>query len=305
MRAEFVRALDGEVAFLKDGKVVTIPLARLSERDRQIVQDLAAGKPVADEAPSPAAKTAFALQSEQVAAEPSEEQPKSLTKKAVPIVERVWSDVHGNQVTAKFVRVVGGNVVLGRGSRSVFVAFGDLSFADQEYVKEVLTSRGQEGLIPRLPAAAPATDAGQNQAAPVPATAPSAPFDTSPSVGRGQIFDELQQRDQEQRQELAQQQEQQAVDQPQAGTTPTDTTSSDAAPQAGDQTDLQHGNADAKAAAKEGGAPLWSPETYAEVREMVIIGLVIVGVIGMVGFMVWVGMTIAQKSSVSHQRRYF
>jgi hypothetical protein len=217
----------------------------------------------------------------------------------------VWSDVHGNQVTAKFVRVVGGNVVLGRGSRSVFVAFGDLSFADQEYVKEVLTSRGQEGLIPRLPAAAPATDAGQNQAAPVPATAPSAPFDTSPSVGRGQIFDELQQRDQEQRQELAQQQEQQAVDQPQAGTTPTDTTSSDAAPQAGDQTDLQHGNADAKAAAKEGGAPLWSPETYAEVREMVIIGLVIVGVIGMVGFMVWVGMTIAQKSSVSHQRRYF
>jgi hypothetical protein len=188
------------------------------------------------------------------------------------------------------------------------VAFGDLSFADQEYVKEVLTSRGQESLIPRLPAAAATTDGAQNQAAPVPAPAQSAPFDTSPTVGRGQIFDELQQRDQEQRQGLAQQQEQQAADQPQAGAAPADTSSdasSDAAPQPADHTDLQHGNADAKGAAKESAPPLWSPETYAEVREMVIIGLVIVGVIGMVGFMVWVGMTIAQKSSVSHQRRYF
>src|SRR6185436_4285905 len=60
MQAEFVRELDGDVTFLKDGKLVVIKLDKLSEKDQQVVKDLAAGKeseedPFTTPNPSPAA----------------------------------------------------------------------------------------------------------------------------------------------------------------------------------------------------------------------------------------------------------
>src|SRR5687768_3078302 len=44
MQAEFVRELDGDVTFLKDGKLIVIRVEKLSEKDQQLVKDLAAGK---------------------------------------------------------------------------------------------------------------------------------------------------------------------------------------------------------------------------------------------------------------------
>jgi hypothetical protein len=153
MRAEFVREIDGEVTFLRDGKIVTLPLERLSDRDQQIVRDLAAGKPLPEDpapvAPAPVTENSATADSPPTAVQPAESTAvKSLTSKPVPIENRTWTDIHGNQVTGKYVRIFGSNVVLLRGGKSVTVKFYELSSEDQEYLRELLTSRGQEGLIP-------------------------------------------------------------------------------------------------------------------------------------------------------------
>src|SRR5687768_11699464 len=44
MQAAFVRELDGDVTFLKDGKLIVIRVEKLSEKDQQLVKDLASGK---------------------------------------------------------------------------------------------------------------------------------------------------------------------------------------------------------------------------------------------------------------------
>jgi hypothetical protein len=150
MRAEFVRELDGEVTFLKGGKIITMPLASLVERDQQIVRDLAAGKPAPEEtAPAPSAEPASLEPADAPANAAGEStSPKPLINKPLPIENRTWTDVHGNQITGKYVRINGANVVLLRAGKSVSVAFYELSSEDQDYLRELLTSRGQEGLIP-------------------------------------------------------------------------------------------------------------------------------------------------------------
>src|SRR5262245_2140174 len=49
IRGEFVREVDGEVTLLANGKLITIPLDQLSDRDRQLAQDLAAGRAAPEE----------------------------------------------------------------------------------------------------------------------------------------------------------------------------------------------------------------------------------------------------------------
>ena len=46
MQAQFVREVDGDVTFLKDGKLVIVPLDRLSERDQKAIRDLETNKKV-------------------------------------------------------------------------------------------------------------------------------------------------------------------------------------------------------------------------------------------------------------------
>jgi hypothetical protein len=187
MRGEFLRELGDEVALLVDGKLVTIPLARLSPRDQQAVRDLAAGREVADDppptpapeptsepaptassvpaTPAPAASDDSVVEVTPIpaatppAAAPQPERTErpapaaSLTPgrrpKAAP--NRTWTDSQGRQVSGKFVRVFNGKVMISRPGGIVPVGFYDLSAADQEYVKQVLTERGEESLIPPKP----------------------------------------------------------------------------------------------------------------------------------------------------------
>ena len=183
IRAEFIRELDGEVTLLKDGKIVTLPLERLCERDRQIVRDLAEGKSVPEEADpaSPAntnsdARTASESGASAPSAAASEStSPQPLVKKPLPIENRTWTDIHGNQITGKYVRINGSNVVLLRGGKSVSVAFYELSSEDQEYLRELLTSRGEEGVIPsRVDAQSLVGDEPAGDAANEPANLPPA-----------------------------------------------------------------------------------------------------------------------------------
>ncbi|MDX1945741.1 MAG: hypothetical protein SFU86_10125 [Pirellulaceae bacterium] len=231
MQAEFVKELDGEVTLLRAGKLVTVKLASLSEKDQQVVRDLAAGKEVADEpapapvnpfepAPKPPAPTepmpaqpappanpfepAGSKPTEPVEPKPA---PTPIGKNPVPIVNRVWTDAAGQQTTAKFVRIFGGNVVLSRAGKTISIPFYSLSPPDQEHVRELLTSRGQEALIPppsptsHVPGSDPGPLAGDPPVAPAPPPPP--PVFTPPPVNNA--FEEMRRMQEEARQRAAEQ----------------------------------------------------------------------------------------------------
>ena len=65
-----------------------------------------------------------------------------------PAVARDWTDTRGNKMTAKFVRIHQGNVVLSRGGRVVTLRFSDLCQEDQEYLREEAKKKGQEDQLP-------------------------------------------------------------------------------------------------------------------------------------------------------------
>lgn len=206
MRAEFVRELDGEVTFLIAGKLTTVPLSRLSERDQQIARDLAAGKEVPDD-PTPATPAADDPFSTPAASSTTEraagseattpaseeadsgESPPSLTKRPIAPTNRVWTDNVGRKTTAKFVRVFNGHVVLSRAGGPISVPFFDLVEADQQYVKDLLTSRDEEDLIPArpLPTEQPGEETGNGNRPPLrgPAGGPFGGPSPMPPAGYG------------------------------------------------------------------------------------------------------------------------
>lgn len=61
---------------------------------------------------------------------------------------RTWTDDRGNKISAKFVRVHGGNVVLTRAGRVITVPFSNFSPADQDYIRSQLEANGQGSLVP-------------------------------------------------------------------------------------------------------------------------------------------------------------
>src|SRR5262245_10062191 len=117
MKAEFVREIDGEVTFLKDGKLITFPLDKLSEKDQQIIRDLTMGKPVPDEDDGSSAPAAAGGKTTA-----GGETKKPATTK-ITIENRTWTDDRGNKTTAKFVRINGNDVVLNRSGRTLTVSF--------------------------------------------------------------------------------------------------------------------------------------------------------------------------------------
>src|SRR4029079_6632172 len=91
-------------------------------------------------------------------------------RKPILFTNRVWTDKFGNQTTAKFVRMFGPGVVLYKTNKqTITVAYYELTSEDQDYVKELLGSRGQEALIPPPPP--PPVEAPP--AAPAPPSPPS------------------------------------------------------------------------------------------------------------------------------------
>jgi ribosomal protein L37AE/L43A len=203
MQGEFVRELDGDVTFLIAGKLVTIAIDKLSERDQKIVRDLAAGKEVPDYvAPSVESKPAGGKPAESKPAEakPTEPDPfapvpdrpeepaaaPSVNKKKQKGTEsRVWTDIFGRKGTGKFVRIFGSSVVIGRAGGPLTIDFFELSDADQTYVRELLTSRGEEDMIPVKPPPMPAEGTEPGAAGPTGNPEPASNPGPGPGAGRG------------------------------------------------------------------------------------------------------------------------
>jgi hypothetical protein len=81
---------------------------------------------------------------------------------------RTWTDNQGRQISAKFIRVQGGVVVLQQGNKPVSIPLSRLSKADQEFIREELEKQGK---LP--PASMPAGPTPQPEAVtPIPVASP-------------------------------------------------------------------------------------------------------------------------------------
>lgn len=207
MRAQFIREVDGDVTFLKDGKLVTLPLDQLREQDQKLIRELESNKKI-DEAPPPAGAPRPELtplpsdNSQSIVAPGNDARPGLTTKRAVAET-RNWRDSKGKQTQAKFVRIHEGNVILSRAGRSISIPFSSLSRQDQEYIREFLTARGEANLVPALSADdAPLPSAESAAPAPVDpqaaAPADSSPFSATdneaPASGGGSIHQKMRER---------------------------------------------------------------------------------------------------------------
>lgn len=186
IQAQFIREVDGDVTFLKDGKLVTWPLDRLSEKDQKLIRELESDKKVEETAPpagAPRPELAPPIDDAQTkSAPPLSGSKSSVTNKRAVAETRNWRDRKGKQTSAKFVRIHEENVILSRSGRVVSMLFKDLSRQDQEYIRDLLTARGEASLVPPLTeevaGPAPAEPFGQPAGEP-PAIAP-APSDSLP-----------------------------------------------------------------------------------------------------------------------------
>ncbi|MGI8982238.1 MAG: hypothetical protein ACR2FY_23645 [Pirellulaceae bacterium] len=160
MQAEFVSELDGDVTFLKDGKLIVLRAEKLSKQDQQDIKDLAAGKqPKEDPFSAPGAGGGTPGKVNPVGEGPAES---DKPKKAIAVQTRTWTDRFGLKSSGKFVRVDGNDVVLSRGARVITVPFANLSDEDQDYVRNLLTSQGKEADIPSEKTFAGGEGAGSN-----------------------------------------------------------------------------------------------------------------------------------------------
>jgi hypothetical protein len=282
--------VDGEVTFIKGGKVVILPLDRLCEADQNTIRGLQAGiAPSADEPPADRPPVPAPAESIKPASDPAaDSQPPPLARRRLPtIANRVWTFADGQQTTAKFVRVFRDSVVLLRGSRTAMYSYYALSPADQDYVKEILTARGEETLIPppvtvvmddpsQMPEAVapPTAAAGNNEnGEPGAAAAPSA------------AFDELRRREEEQRAQLAAELE-------------AETAASKEAPA---EVAAANETAPEESSGNRGSAPsAIGSEKLADWRPALIIGGVAIGVFGLVAVII----AVASASGRSQVRRY-
>lgn len=194
MEAQFVREIDGDATFLKDGKLVTIPLDRLTEKDQKLIRELEAGKKVQQDEPPAGALTRDngAATDDGAATKTGNDKSRpSLANEKVVAENREWRDRNGKKTTGKFVRLHQGNVVLTRLGRVVSVRFDSLSREDQQYVRDFLAARGEDAGLPEITAdnsAPPQPEAFAAVPAPEPFAPPPAaapPAAVAPRAGFG------------------------------------------------------------------------------------------------------------------------
>src|SRR5262249_19583799 len=144
MQAQFVREVDGDVTFIKDGKLIIFPFDQLSDEDQKFIRDAETNKKVEESTPPAGAPRMGAGTDgspEPFDSASTDNAKSSLVKQRVVVEERTWRDLRGKQTIGKFVRMHQSHVVLLSGARALSVPFYNLSRADREYVRELLAAR--------------------------------------------------------------------------------------------------------------------------------------------------------------------
>lgn len=213
IQADFIRADNGKVVLLFNGAESIVPITQLSESDQQWLRDhanevtSAVGLP-SDDKPAGTGGDLPGLEAVR---------PKKLAS------NRTWTERSGRKVTAKFVRVHQGNVVLTQGNRIKTIAFNQFTDSDQDYIKQLLRQQGEDAIADQLDrlsaqnalaAKTPRPSAGQPQTG-RPNTGPpnmgrptmgGPSFPTMPrpptSFGPGAAFDRMQQQMEKSRRDM-------------------------------------------------------------------------------------------------------
>ncbi|MHC4403166.1 MAG: SHD1 domain-containing protein [Planctomycetota bacterium] len=146
VEAKFVRVHQGNVILNRGGRMLRVPLSDLIAEDRKYVEDRLAGRPVDRSEPS---KTEPSSGTDG----PSPRLRKSSSGEGNPADSepmRTWTDIRGNKLVARFVNVIGNNIVLIKGSRKkASYPFHGFSQTDQNYVRMIMTARGEGHRVPQ------------------------------------------------------------------------------------------------------------------------------------------------------------
>jgi hypothetical protein len=154
-QAQLLREVDGEVVFLQDGKTLLfVPFDQLSENDQKLIREQEKEKKVeATPAPlgAPAPKTEPPPSNEPAPKldKKTDRRPSLVPPKLVPEM-RPWRDVQGNKNNGKFRRMRDKNTVtiaLPSG-RPLDLPFNSLAREDQQYVRRLLSAKGEGHLCP-------------------------------------------------------------------------------------------------------------------------------------------------------------
>ncbi len=177
IEAEYVR-LDGQnVVLLMAGREVSVPLANLSDADKQFIFQRIAGVPEAN--PAPAGPTEEPEESEDGKSEDDDNESSSSTPSEPRRADetdgvarmRNWTDRQGKHIRAKYIRIHGAQVVLMQGRKTVTCAIANLSAEDQEFLWAFLNARGESDLMPSPEQLAAQQSGGPQGAAAMPVAA--------------------------------------------------------------------------------------------------------------------------------------
>jgi hypothetical protein len=135
-------SIEGETARLQmaNGEFVNVALEKFSEDDRKYLESR---KTAAVNADSSTPDNAPAKTDDKAAKNPTAATAESELKR-----NRKWSDRRGKQISARFVRFHDGKAILMQGNKAVNVPFGDLSDADQAFLKERHEALGKADDVP-------------------------------------------------------------------------------------------------------------------------------------------------------------
>lgn len=121
VQATFVRMLpNGNVLLRRSTQLIPIPLSNFSDEDL------------------------YHLRHEEGLANIIPPTPKEPTASG----ERLWTDIAGGQLSAKFDRMSGKNIVLIRGGKELKFPFDGFSLEDQQFIRELMQAEGKGHLVP-------------------------------------------------------------------------------------------------------------------------------------------------------------
>jgi hypothetical protein len=135
-------SIEGATARLQmaHGDFVNVSLEKFSEEDRKYLESRKAAAGAGD---STTLHNAAAKSDGKAAKSPNAATAESELKR-----NRKWTDRRGKQVNARFVRFHDGKAILMQGNKPVDVPFGDLSDADQAFLKERYEALGKGDDVP-------------------------------------------------------------------------------------------------------------------------------------------------------------
>lgn len=175
VEAELVEVVQDGKAVILDvkGNRFTVPLERLSPKDRAHVQGLEDTMPTLSDAELQK-EIDQAVSDDERGVNDNSSDPIRLTAK------RIWRSREGVAVEAQFIRMVQGTIVLREGSRYHRIQFYDLSVDDRQFLSDAHKAIGKSALIP--PVRPDLLDAAPQTSEP-PAYRDHPPVPSSPMAG--------------------------------------------------------------------------------------------------------------------------